>query len=154
MDDGYRIRAVEAADAEALAGLEHACFSDPWSLRAMRDTLASHSVVGVVAVSGDGDLPVGYLLAAAAAGGAEILTLGVDPAHRRRGIAGRLLATALDALRARGVAEVWLEVRESNRPAQALYAGFGFAVAGMRRAYYRSPTEDALVFRLALTAPA
>ena len=38
-----------------------------------------------------------------------------------------------------------LEVRRSNVPAQRLYERFGFAVAGVRRGYYSSPVEDALV---------
>ena len=44
--------------------------------------------------------------------------------------------------------EVFLEVRESNEPALALYQGQGFRIAGTRRGYYRSPEEDALVLRL------
>ena len=46
--------------------------------------------------------------------------------------------------------EVFLEVRESNRSAQALYLGHGFRPVGQRAAYYRNPKEDALVLRLAM----
>lgn len=58
-----------------------------------------------------------------------------------------LLQDVLTALQSRGVLEVFLEVRQSNRAAQALYRDRGFRVAGMRRAYYRRPVEDALVLR-------
>ena len=40
-----------------------------------------------------------------------------------------------------------LEVRESNRPAIALYHSMGFVSVAVRRNYYSQPTEDALVFR-------
>jgi ribosomal-protein-alanine N-acetyltransferase len=40
---------------------------------------------------------------------------------------------------------VFLEVRESNAAARALYARFGFREGGRRRGYYRKPVEDALV---------
>ncbi len=45
-----------------------------------------------------------------------------------------------------------LDVRESNAAARALYARFGFAEVGRRRAYYREPVEDALVLRCDLPA--
>ena len=51
----------------------------------------------------------------------------------------------------RGVEEVFLEVRESNHAAQALYLRHGFRPVGQRPHYYRNPLEDALVLRLALT---
>ena len=53
-------------------------------------------------------------------------------------------------LRLRGGREVFLEVRESNAAAQALYCGRGFRVVGARQRYYRHPVEDALVLRLPL----
>jgi ribosomal-protein-alanine N-acetyltransferase len=42
---------------------------------------------------------------------------------------------------------VYLEVRESNAPARALYAAHGFQEAGRRKEYYRRPVEDAVVLR-------
>jgi ribosomal-protein-alanine N-acetyltransferase len=65
-----------------------------------------------------------------------------------------LLRVGLTALRNRRVDEVLLEVRESNRSAQSLYASHGFRPVGQRAAYYRNPKEDALVLRLALDRPA
>ena len=48
----------------------------------------------------------------------------------------------------------YLEVRESNTSARALYARHGFRPVGQRSAYYRNPREDALVLRLELSQPA
>jgi len=72
---------------------------------------------------------------------AEILTLAVDPEARRRGLASAILTRFLERSRGR----VFLEVRPSNAAARRLYAALGFTPAGLRRGYYQSPPEDALV---------
>jgi ribosomal-protein-alanine N-acetyltransferase len=62
---------------------------------------------------------------------------------------GRALVQAIvEALAERGVRQVYLEVRESNAPARALYEAFGFRAVGRRKAYYRHPVEDAIILRL------
>lgn len=96
--------------------------------------------------------PAGYLLARHAADEGEILNLGVAPAARRRGIGRALVREGLNALAALGATRVFLEVRESNAAARALYAEFGFGEVGRRRGYYRRPTEDAIVLRAAISA--
>jgi ribosomal-protein-alanine N-acetyltransferase len=61
-----------------------------------------------------------------------------------------LLDHALEIARERRSQVVFLEVRESNAAARALYASRRFEVAGRRSKYYRKPVEDALVLRRAL----
>ncbi|HBY62444.1 MAG TPA: hypothetical protein DEH78_21690 [Solibacterales bacterium] len=77
-----------------------------------------------------------------APGEREILNLAVGARFRRRGIAGRLLESQLN-----GTDSVFLEVRESNTAARALYEKYGFTVAGTRRNYYDDPPESAIVMR-------
>lgn len=73
----------------------------------------------------------------------EILNLAVAPAHRRRGLARLLLERA-----ALGQpAALYLEVRESNRAAQALYRALGFTDCGRRPDYYQHPAEAAVLMR-------
>ncbi|MDO5494283.1 MAG: ribosomal protein S18-alanine N-acetyltransferase [bacterium] len=79
---------------------------------------------------------------------AEILTIGVDPAHRRRGHGSRLLRDLLEIAAARGAREVFLEVRADDPGAQALYAGHGFEPLAIRPNYYPRSGRDALVMRL------
>jgi len=146
-----QIRPGTPADTPRLAALERQCFTDPWSARGLREMLESAPVFTLVAEDG-GDI-VGYAMARSAAETGEILNLAVDPERRREGIAAALIDAILEGLVARQVGEVYLEVRESNHAARALYQGRGFGVAGMRRAYYRNPTEDALVLRLLPGAP-
>lgn len=146
MEEPCRIRPADLADTASLLELERACFSDPWSEAGLRETLASPVTLALVAERG-AEL-AGYAIARRVADSAEILTLGVRPALQRRGIARQLLQELLGRLAEDGVAEVWLEVRVSNTAARSLYQSSQFRVAGMRRAYYRLPTEDALVYRL------
>jgi [ribosomal protein S18]-alanine N-acetyltransferase len=142
----YRIRLAAPADARALLAIERQAFRDPWSDASFRDALTSAWTFGLIAENGQGI--IGYLIARDVARMGEILNLAVAPGHRRRGIGGALLEAGIEALRRREVDEIFLEVRESNRSAQALYLGHGFRAVGQRSAYYRNPKEDALVLRL------
>jgi [ribosomal protein S18]-alanine N-acetyltransferase len=124
-------------------------FTDPWSRRDFHDCAASDAVFLVV----EGPEGVaGYVVAHDAAGEGEILNLAVAPARRRQGIGRALVEEVLAVLAARGVGEVFLEVRESNAAAQALYGALGFREVGRRARYYRRPIEDAVVLRAAIPA--
>jgi ribosomal-protein-alanine N-acetyltransferase len=100
-----------------------------------------------VAESADGGGVAGYVVALDAADEGEILNLAVAPGGRRHGVGRALVENILETLAERGVRHVYLEVRESNAPARALYAAHGFREAGRRRQYYRRPVEDAIVLR-------
>ena len=141
----FRIRAATAADLPALLELERICFPDPWSEQGMLASLEPPHGGGLVAESARGI--VGYLIAREVGGSGEILNLAIAPGVRRQGVGRDLLRAGLEALAGRGVAEVFLEVRESNAAARELYTRAGFRVVAARRGYYRSPTEDALVLR-------
>ena len=148
MDGAYRIRSAVLPDVPAMIDIERRAFSDPWSEGSFREALTSPWTFGLVGITSRG--VAGYLIAREVAGTGEILNLAVAPETRRRGLGGELLRAGLAALRRRRVNEVFLEVRESNHSAQALYLAQGFRPVGQRAAYYRNPREDALVLRLAL----
>jgi ribosomal-protein-alanine N-acetyltransferase len=148
MDVPYRIRSAVSADVAPLVEIERRCFSDPWSETSFREALESPWTFGLVAQDSRGI--AGYLIGREVAGTGEVLNLAVDPTYRRRGVARALLRAGLTTLRKRRVEEVYLEVRESNRSALALYLSSGFRPVGQRAAYYRNPKEDALVLWLPL----
>jgi [ribosomal protein S18]-alanine N-acetyltransferase len=141
-----RVEPATAAALELLAALHARCFAQAWSREAFAKLLATPGAFALLAV--DEAQPVGLSLARAAGGEAEILTLCVTPAARRRG-AGRALveATAAEA-RGRGANDLFLEVAEDNVAARALYLALGFAQAGRRPGYYGP--RDALVLRRAI----
>jgi len=130
--------------------VEQASFADPWSFRDFAETLAS-GVTFLVAADDTGQV-AGFLVARHAADEGEILNVGVLPPHRRRGVARALVAEGLAQLARLGARHAFLEVRESNAGARALYRGFGFAEVARRRGYYRRPVEDAIVLKAAISA--
>ncbi|WP_271907145.1 GNAT family N-acetyltransferase [Leisingera sp. SS27] len=84
---------------------------------------------------------------------AELLTIATDPAYQRQGLARACMADWESLARARGAAEVFLEVAADNTPAQALYHACGFAECGRRTGYYRrkdANPADAILMRKAL----
>jgi [ribosomal protein S18]-alanine N-acetyltransferase len=119
-------------------------FADPWSTQDFRDCIA----FALFLVAEAEDKILGYVVALDAADEGEILNLAVAEDGRRRGLGRALVAAIVGALTERGVRQVYLEVRESNAPARALYSEFGFREVGRRKAYYRRPVEDAMVLRL------
>ena len=81
----------------------------------------------------------GFAIGRAIAGEAELITIAVDPAARRRGIGGTLLAAFETEARARGADTAFLEVAADNAAAIALYRGAGWDETGRRRSYYPRP---------------
>jgi len=133
-------------NAAALAALHALAFppAEAWGTDAMGLMLAMPGAFGLWEPAG------GLVLVRAAAGEAEILTIAVVPAARRRGLGAALLAAALQGAVLRGAAEMFLEVAEGNAAALALYAAAGFTEVGRRHRYY-ADGEDALVLRCPLS---
>jgi ribosomal-protein-alanine N-acetyltransferase len=133
---------AEAAAAPALAELHAACFPPPsgWGSDAIALMLG---LPGAFGLWRPGE---GFVLARAAGGEAEILTLAVVPGARRRGLGATLVSAAMVAAVTHGAEAMFLEVAEGNRPALRLYRRLGFAEVGRRRRYYPDGA-DALVLR-------
>ena len=140
----FPIRPARLADVPAIHAIERDAFSDPWSPRDFRDCLESE--LPFLVATSDGGV-AGYIVGLQGADEGEILNVGVGRASRRRGLGRALVAAMLTRLAALGAATVYLEVRESNRPARSLYAQLGFQDIGRRRGYYRDPLEDAVMLK-------
>lgn len=74
---------------------------------------------------------------------AHLTSIAVREEKRRQGIGERLLKASLELALERQATMMTLEVRASNRAAQALYQKFGFRKVGVRRSYYSDNHEDA-----------
>jgi len=90
---------------------------------------------------------VGFIVARQVADEWEIENIAVTGPARRCGLGTRLLGEFLDLVRQCGGKTVFLEVRESNLAARALYGKWAFLEAGRRKMYYQDPAEDALVLK-------
>lgn len=129
-----------------MAEVHATAFDRPW------DAQAFESLCGQAGVLALGDTS-GFILIRTAVDEAEILTLAVRPADRRRGRGADLVRTGAEAARARGAARLFLEVAEDNAAALGLYRAAGFTEDGRRRGYYPrpgGPAADALLLSLKL----
>ncbi|MEO5732442.1 MAG: ribosomal protein S18-alanine N-acetyltransferase [Rubrivivax sp.] len=148
-----RQRPMTLGDLDAVAAIESRAYSHPWSHGNFVDSLVAGYFADVLDDPAHG--PIGYFVAMAGVDELHLLNITVAPDWQRRGFGSLLLDTVrLLAVRA-GHASLWLEVRESNLRALALYGRRGFVHVGTRRDYYPAAPqrENAVVMRLAL-APA
>ena len=139
----YQILPWQESYGEDAARMERDCFGESITAEAFcrfADAPANHYCCAVTA---DGAL-LGYGGISLVADEAEIITVAVSPAHRRQGIARALMEHML-YLAEDARASVYLEVRASNTPARELYRSLGFAETGVRKNYYTSPREDAVL---------
>lgn len=143
-----QVRPLSASEVPVAAVLHARCFPDePWSAAAVAALAGGPGGLGLLA--GEQGRPVGLLLARLAADEAEVLTLGVVPEARRRGLARALLAAAAERLGQAGARRLHLEVAEDNLPALALYRTSGFGEVGRRPGYYRRRAGTVAAIRLA-----
>jgi len=144
-----RVLQVAKAHLDSIVRIERECFSDPWSADAFSGMIDSPLALFYVALSAE-EKVVGYVAAAAIRDDGEILNVAVEHEARGQGIGGALLDHAIGALGEQLVRSVFLEVRESNTAAMALYKSRGFEEISVRKDYYRRPVENARVLRLEL----
>lgn len=124
--------------------IEQAVNPRPWSLSLFSSELR-YRESRVYLVARTGTALVGFAGLMLVAGDGHVTNVGVDEEHRRHGIATRLMLELARRALAEGAQALTLEVRVSNEAAQALYRRFGFAPAGIRKAYYADTNEDALI---------
>lgn len=153
----WQLRAMRAGDLDAVMSLEPVLFGrGQWSRSTYEAELLFPSRAYVVATgSAPGYGAEGELLGYAGidlSPEASVMTVGVAPAHQRRGIGRALMAYLLDQARGENCRQVHLEVRDTDTGAQRLYTSFGFEVIGRRRRYYHD--ADGLTMRLRLRNPA
>lgn len=152
----FDIFPLEEPDLIAAAALHRQRFAAPWSDGEIHALLVQETVFGFVARQTNGSFrPAfgGFVLSRAAAGEAEILTIGVDPRYARSGLGWRLMQAAMREASVKGSDTLFLEVDETNQAAIGLYRKLGFLKVGERRAYYQDKAGQrtaALVMRLDL----
>lgn len=138
------VRAAHSGDIGFIAALEKEAFSMPQSENELSKMIASPDNTLLVATHGDELL--GYIGAYTVCRESDIVTVAVSPKYRRCGVARALIEALCDELSGLSDA-IFLEVRESNEGARALYLSLGFAETGVRRGYYKKPTEDAVLYK-------
>ena len=138
-----QIRPLRREDIPCVEKLERAYYSLPWSGQSFLDAMGREGYL-FLAADTDGNL-AGYCGCLRSFEIAEITNVTVREEYRRRGIARQMLLALMKTARDLGTERFTLEVRRSNEGAIALYQSLGFRQEGVRRGYYESPREDALI---------
>lgn len=143
------IRPATSADLPAMMALEkHAATAAHWSAGQYEAMFRASDTARVALVLDEEAGLQGFVITRVVGADWEIENIAVAGPARRRGLGTRLLGELLDLARAKGAAAVFLEVRESNHAARALYEKWAFLESGRRRRYYQDPVEDAILYRI------
>ena len=139
------IRPAKPGDVGWVQHIEASIYPDPWPRALFHLMLERAPRLFLVAVSDE--KVVGYAVGEVEMRGGSsaghVMNIAVEELWRRKGV-GQILLEELEArLGRRGVALLFLEVRESNLPAQYLYTKNSYTVVGRLPGYYRD--EDGLV---------
>ena len=139
-----RIGPMRRRHLRAVLRIEEQANPRPWSLSLFLSELR-YTESRAYLVARVGTELVGYAGLMLVAGDGHVTNVGVDPEHRRQGIATRLMLELVRRGMEEGAEALTLEVRVSNTAAQELYRRFGFVPAGVRKNYYSDANEDALI---------
>jgi ribosomal-protein-alanine N-acetyltransferase len=149
-EEPITIAFMKKEDMDQVMAIEQESFSMPWSknlfLSEFRSPLVSTLLVALA--GGQARTVLGYLVFWIVADEMHILNLAVRSENRQQGIARSLVLAGLIHAYAKGARRAFLEVRTSNTAAQRLYASLGFTGTSVRRDYYDSPVEDAVVMTM------
>jgi ribosomal-protein-alanine N-acetyltransferase len=138
-------RLTRASEVDAVLEIEQASFTNPWTRQMYLTELERPDVSYCYLARTAGAEVVGFCSLWLVLDEIHINNIAVAPAYRRTGVATTLLAHAIGEGVRLGAVRARLEVRRSNEAARLLYERFGFTMAGVRRAYYSKPVEDAIV---------
>ncbi len=143
-----QIKNTEHYEIPYIAEMEKRCFSVcAWTENMFKNVFESADNNIMLTAYCDDKL-AGYIVVSFCIDEAEIMVVAVDEPFRQRGVAQALLDSAETALNGRAE-KIFLEVRESNTPAQKLYEKNNFVVTGFRKNYYSDfsgqKPEDAIL---------
>lgn len=138
-------RVDSASQIDEVLAIETASFLNPWTRDMYLGELEDRDRSWLFLARDARGRAVGFCAAWRVLDELHIHNVAVEPDSRRQGVAGALLRRAFHDAVFRGARRAVLEVRRSNAVAQQVYGRLGFSIAGVRRAYYTAPEEDALI---------
>jgi len=135
------LREMQVSDVEAVAEVDAKASDRPWTVQVLREEIGAPGRTYLVAEEEEEVVGFGGVMVVGEE--AHINNLVVRPDRQRQRIGTRLMARLARVAIEAGATGLTLEVRPDNHAARALYANFGMAPVGIRRAYYGK--VDALV---------
>ncbi|EGY33607.1 ribosomal-protein-alanine acetyltransferase [Aggregatibacter actinomycetemcomitans serotype e str. SC1083] len=131
------ISPIEPSDFDRLYLIEQAAHAVPWSLGTLKNNQGERYFNLKI---GEESRIDGFAICQTVLDEATLFNIALDPQKQGRGLGRRLLTELMTQLKQKGILTLWLEVRESNKKALALYDSLGFNQVDIRKNYY--PTAD------------
>jgi len=142
---GTQIRAMKETDLPEVQRIECLSFPSPWPCRLFEIEMQKIGFSYYLVIEHEDGL-VGYAGYWRIGIEGHIVTVAIDPVHRKRGLARKLLSSLIDHCKSLNLQRITLEVRQNNCIAQRLYEQLGFHKVAIQQCYYEDTKEDALVY--------
>ncbi len=144
--DDWKIEPISELDVDQILAIDRDLFPmDSWPEKSFRQSLEREHCYALKTAN----CLIGYIIFSTVADEGELLHVGVDRKHMKKGAASFMMEFMLEKGRESGILNWYLEVRQSNAAACNLYKKFGFEIIGRRKDYYKTTDghEDALLMR-------
>ena len=144
----FTVRKMTVQDVPIIAQLDRMSFSLPWPESSFRYEVTENRASRCFVAETEDKKVVAMVVSWIVVDELHIATIATHPDFRRQGVGSQILTAALEDGRKAGVHKAFLEVRERNEAAQAMYRKFGFEITGRRPRYYKDNGEDAILMTL------
>lgn len=141
-------RQMEITDLDRVVALEQSIFPQPWSANTVASELVDNHFSHCSIIECAANV-IGFAIYWRVAGEGHLIRIAIEPAFRGKGLGQRFVAWLLEDMKKNKIENIYLEVRQSNRPAVRMYEHAGFEHVGIRRRYYEDG-EDAVLMSLSL----
>ncbi len=142
-----RIRKTRSADIDPVFAIEQEQFLHPWKKKFFSSELTHNISFFYVAENTDSKEVAGYIIFWIVEETLELHDIAVKGTYKKKGLGAQLMRFMFDMAETRGVEEMFLEVRKSNKEAISFYEKFNFKQIDERKNYYTDPVENALVYK-------
>ena len=153
MLDDLVVLPMQLTDLDEIMDIELKSFTAPWSRNAYTEELLFNRAAMYFVIKNT-EKVIAYGGLWSVAGEGHITNIAVDHDFRRFGVGKILLVALLKYSEDNELLRVFLEVRESNLAARALYTSLGFLEDGVRKKYYIDNGEDAVLMSRILKSDA
>jgi len=150
--ESYFLRKMKEDDLPSVMEIENLSYPNPWHLSSFKGEIENRPISNpYVIVFKPLEKVIGYVIYWHIRNEAQISNIAINPDYRGMGVGERVLRWVMQDIQRKGVEFVFLEVRPSNLCARHLYDKLGFTMLGLRKGYYRNPSEDAIIMGLSLS---
>ena len=137
------LKEANADNSFQIAAIEKECFSEPWSQNSVNEFICGNG--NTILCAFYNNRLCGYVSKTQVLDEIQIANVAVSEEFRRQGIASILIETIINKSISQNVSFITLDVRKSNIAAIKLYEKHGFNPEGIRKNYYKNPSEDAII---------